>query len=348
MLDLAFMKKKEGGVVLTGMQPSGSVHIGNYFGSIDNLRKIGAEKNARQTFFMIADLHSLNTTPPADVLRQNILSSVAALYGCGVDAVVFSQATIKEHAELAIVLGAVASIGKLQRMTQFKTKAKIGDVINDSALNNVNLGLLSYPVLQAADILLYDADFVPVGADQKQHVELTRDIAQSFNFVYGCELFKAPEPIIDDESGKVMSLSDGRKKMSKSSDDVVGCLYLTDEIDVVAKKIKRAKTDSIMQIYYDPENRPEVSNLVKIFSLASGLSVDEVVSRYGTTGMAGFKQDLIQAITQKFGPIKLLIEEYNKDHEFLIKKLQEGMEAATGVARLKMDSVRDAVGLLRF
>ena len=337
-------------VILSGIQPSSSsLHLGNYIGSILKWKKVVENLSPNdECFFMIVDLHALTSSKNAENLRKNIKSLLATYLACGITpnerVVFFQQSKIPAHCELCWILSTITPLGQLERMTQFKDKK---NKFGMDGLDNVNAGLLYYPVLMAADIMLYKANFVPVGEDQKQHIELTRDIIQKFNNIYGDEgIFTMPDGMIDDTSKRIMSLSDGNKKMSKSFGDSKDTIFLSDEDDDIAKKIKTAKTDSIMGIYYDKKNRPEVSNLINIFSAISGKSVENISNEYKNQSTKVFKDDLTQLLIKEIAPIRETHIELLKDEKRLFNILNYGNKIANEKANATLLRVKKAVGLI--
>ncbi len=329
---------KNNNVILTGIQASGALHLGNYIGAGLNLLKtIHAKPNAL-IFLMIADFHALTTFDKNKKISDST-EEVAKFFQFFIkdfkNAYIFRQSQIAEHSELFWILNNFTPLGQLQRMTQFKDKKGKN---NDE---KINAGLLNYPILQAADILLYDADFVPVGIDQKQHLEFTADIAQRINNTI-CPLFTIPMPIIsDDSSHKIMSLRDGTKKMSKSDESDMSRINLTDSNDLIQNKIKKAKTDSIANIYHDKENRPEISNLMNIMSFLSGFSIKDIENKYiGERSMPVFKADLASLIIEKVLEIKTFISNTNLD------KLDEDEHFIKKIAQEKLSIVKTKLGLL--
>ena len=337
--------------ILSGIQPSSSsLHLGNYIGSILNWKKVIKNMSANdECLFMIADLHALTSNKSANDLRQNVDLLIATYLACGIEpsenVSFFIQSQIPEHCELCWILSTITPLGQLERMTQFKDKkAKFGE----NGLDNVNAGLLYYPVLMAGDIMLYQADKVPVGEDQTQHIEFTRDIVQKFNNIYGDSgIFVMPDGMIDKTSKRIMSLGDGRKKMSKSFGESKDTIFLNDTDDDIVKKIKTAKTDSIAGIYFDKENRPEVSNLINIYSALSGISVEEISKQYNyEKSTKAFKDDLTDIIIKELKPIREKFEVYKDDKELLKKIIKEGNDKAKQQASKTMEKVKKAVGLL--
>ncbi|PDO09424.1 MAG: tryptophan--tRNA ligase [Candidatus Reconcilbacillus cellulovorans] len=309
-------------VVLSGVQPSGLLTLGNYIGAIQNFVKL---QHTHRCFFMVVDLHAVTVPQNPDDLRENS-EAVAALYlAAGIDpakATVFLQSHVPEHAQLGWLMTTLVHMGELERMTQFKEKS--------SGRESVGAGLFVYPALMAADILLYNADLVPVGEDQKQHLELTRDLAQRFNNRFG-ELFKLPEPYMPEVGARVMSLDNPSKKMSKSNPNPGSYIALLDEPDVVRKKIMRAVTDSGREIRYDPENKPAISNLISIYCHASGMSVADVEAAYEGKGYGEFKRDLAERVVELLEPIQRRYREIRRSGE-LQDVLRRGAEQASEVA----------------
>ena len=331
-------------VVLTGMQSSGRLHIGNYFGALKPFLDLKSNHDISLSYFMIADAHSLNSIPNPVDLQNNIIELSSSLLGCGIsDEILFCQSHILHHYELFTYLGSISSIGRLERMTQFKDKHKKGSI-----RENESLGLLSYPVLQAADILLYKTDIVPVGIDQMQHLELVRHLAQKFNTLYKKDIFKIPKTFCNPSAEKIMSLSDGTKKMSKSDLSLgsYSCIGLTDSDDLISLKIKKAKTDSIKGISYDVENRPDVSNLVRIFANCTNATVEDVVKDARSFSNSKFKSSLADALIAFIAPLRKKIELYRSDPELLLKRLKDGREKAILQSSKTMQEVRDAIGLI--
>jgi tryptophanyl-tRNA synthetase len=324
--------------VLSGIQPTGQLHIGNYLGAI---RQFVQLQERAECLFCVVDLHAM-TVPwdPAALARDT--RTVAALYlACGIDperSVVFVQSHVPQHAELAWILGCLATFGELGRMTQFKDKGQ--------GRASVSLGLFAYPVLMAADILLYRAEAVPVGEDQKQHLELTRDLAQRFNSRFGAT-FPLPEPLIAEAGARVMSLQNPQEKMSKSAPDPAGRIELLDPPDAVRAKVRRAVTDSGREVRYDRAAKPAISNLLEIFSLVSGEPVPALEARYGETGYGRFKQDLAEALVAFLEPIQRRYRELQGAADHLDAVLRRGAERAQALAEAVMRDVRRRTGLHR-
>jgi len=336
--------------VLSGVQPTGTLHLGNYFGAIRNWVSL---QDMYDTYFMMADLHAI-TVPhePKELLAST--QNTAALYmACGIDpdkAAIFVQSQVPAHAELAWLLQCYTPIGWLRKMIQFKTKS-------DKQGEEVGAGLLTYPALMAADILLYQADLVPVGEDQKQHLELTRDLAERFNNKFGGRnwqklggrkgrLFTVPEPFIPPAGARVMSLVDGTQKMSKSAESDMSRVNLLDEPGLLTKKIKSAKTDAFEGLEWDDPNRPEARNLMTMYSLATGSSMESVMKEVGQLRWGDFKPRLAEAMVAHLAPIRTNYAELMKDTTYLNDVLAKGADAASEVADRTVGNVRQAMGFL--
>lgn len=330
------MKKR----VVSGIQPSGIMHLGNYLGAIRNWIPL---QKQHQCLFFLADLHTITVPQDPKQLKQNIINTAATYLGCGLDpndAILFSQSSISEHAELGWILGCMTSMGWLERMTQFKDKA--GD---DKA--RASLGLFSYPVLQSADVLIYKADLVPVGEDQRQHLELARDIASAFNRFAGLNYFALPEAMIMKSAARVMSLRDGASKMSKSDPSDFSRINLIDSSDVINQKIKKAKTDSISEIYHSKETRPEVSNLLEIFASLSENSIDQIIDQYSGKMIGQFKQDLSDLVIEKISPIGKKIQDLSHHHQDYVKKtLTDGANRAKEIASHNIIEIKKLCGFI--
>ncbi|MCE3232873.1 MAG: trpS [Rickettsiaceae bacterium] len=326
--------------VLSGVQPTGNLHLGNYLGAIRNW--VDMQDN-HECLFFIVDLHAITVPQDPESLRQSTREAAAAYIACGIDpdkSAIFHQSSVPEHCELAWLLGTITPMGWLNRMTQFKEKsAKYKD---DSGL-----GLYAYPVLMAADILLYHATHVPVGEDQKQHLELTRDIAGAFNRRYNREYFTLPEPMIIGQATRVMSLRDGTKKMSKSEESEYSRINLTDDADTIARKIKKATSDMEPGISYDVEKRPEVSNLINIFAAVTGEKRDKIVGQYATSGMADFKTALVDALIAHLSPIRAKLLKLNEDNKYLDSILEKGTTKAREIAASNIKEIKDIMGFLQ-
>ncbi len=321
--------------ILSGIQPTGKLHLGNYIGAISQWIKLQEKK---ECFIMIADLHSLTIPYDPKELQKNILDTFSSLLSLGIDSnktTIFLQSEIKEHTFLCWILNTICKLGEISRMTQFKEKAK-------QFKENVNVGLLDYPVLQAADILLYDPDYVPVGRDQLQHIELARDLSKRFNNKFG-ETFKVPKPLILKGKEKIMSLSDPSKKMSKSIPS--SCLFLDDPLKTIERKIMRAKTDLGKEIKFDKEKKPGISNLMVIYSFFSKKSFSQIEKEFKGKGYAVFKKEIIKEVIKFLKPYQKKKRELLKNKTLLKKILKEGTKKAQKIASLKIKEVEKKVGL---
>ena len=324
--------------LLSGIQPSGDLHLGNYLGAVKNWAAIADEFDC---YYFMADLHTLTVRQDPKELRRRSTAQLAQYIACGLDPeknTLFLQSHVHEHAELGWILNCYTMFGELSRMTQFKDKsAKNAD--------NINGGLFTYPALMAADILLYQADFVPVGQDQKQHCELTRDIAIRFNNIYG-ETFKVPEPYIPKVGARIMSLGTPTSKMSKS--DPQGCVFLLDKPDEIARKFKRAVTDSDTEhcVYYDPENKPGVANLMSIYSSVTGKTFEEIEQEFDGKGYGVFKPAVGDAVIETLRPIREEAERIIADKAYLQQVYTDGAQKASFIARKTLRKVYKKVGLV--
>ncbi len=322
--------------VFSGIQPSGESHIGNYLGAIRNWV---LQQEQYDNVFCIVNLHALTLPTTREGMIDNSINMANVLLASGIDpqrSILFLQSDVHQHTELCWLLGSVATFGELRRMTQFKDKAERQDFIS--------AGLFTYPVLQAADILLYNPDLVPVGDDQKQHIELARDVAQRFNGRYDGGLV-VPQPDIKAEGARIMSLDDPTKKMSKSVGGPNSCIFLTDEPSAIAKKIKRAVTDSGSVVEAAPD-KPALRNLLTIYSLFSGESIPEIEQRYEGKGYGAFKSDLAEVVIAALSPIQQRLAELNADPDIARSVLENGAEQAREVAERTMVRVRDRMGLI--
>ncbi len=329
--------------VLSGVQPTGALHLGNWLGAIRNWVDL---QHDHDTFFCVVDLHAITVPHDPTCLADDTLNTAALYLACGIDptvSTVFVQSHVAAHAELCWLLNCVTPLNWLERMIQFKEKAvKQGD--------NVSVGLLDYPVLMAADILLYDADLVPVGEDQKQHLELARDIAQQrINARYGSEespLLKVPQPLILKDGARVMSLTDGRSKMSKSDPNEGSRINLLDPPELITKKIKRAKTDPQMGLEFGNPERPETDNLLGLYAILSGLGRDAAAAECATMGWGRFKPLLAEATVAALEPIQARHKELLDDRAELEQVLKQGRERAQTVASSTVERVRQQLGFL--
>lgn len=321
--------------VFSGVQPTGNIHIGNYLGALIQFVEL---QNNNDCIYCIVDMHSITMPQDPKELRKHTLD-VAALYmAVGLDpkkSTIFVQSDVPGHAELSWVLTCNSYTGELSRMTQFKDKSK--------GRESAPTGLFSYPVLMAADILLYDTDIVPVGRDQKQHIELCRDLALRINNKYG-QTFVVPDGRFLKEGARIMSLDDPTKKMSKSAENPLSRISLLDEESKIKKAIMKATTDSEGIIRFDLENKPGVSNLMNIYSSFSGISVEDIEKKYEGCGYGDFKKDLVQVTSEALRPIRENFEEIRHSQE-LINVLNEGAEKANAIAEKTMARVKDTFGL---
>jgi tryptophanyl-tRNA synthetase len=326
--------------VLSGIQPTAdSFHLGNYLGA---LRQWVAMQDDHDAFYCIVDMHAITVEHDPRVLRDRTLRSAAQLLAMGLDpqrCTLFVQSHVPEHAQLAWVLNCLTGFGEASRMTQFKDKAGKG------GQDRATVGLFAYPILQAADILLYQANQVPVGEDQRQHLELTRDLGGRFNRRYG-DTFTLPEPYIVKGAAKITDLQDPTAKMSKSASSPAGIVELLDEPKRSAKKIRSAVTDSGREIYFDEENKPGVSNLLKIYSLLTGRDVDDIVKEYDGRGYGDLKKDLGQVVEDFVMPFRNRTLELLDDRAGLETVLAEGAARARAVAEVTLRSVYDRIGFV--
>lgn len=323
--------------VLTGIQPSGVITLGNYLGSIKNFEK--EIEHADESFIFIADLHALTVNPNPNDINQNIKTLLALYIAMGMHkkSNIFLQSNIKEHSELNWFLQCQTKLGELDRMTQFKDKSQKNI--------SVSVGLYTYPSLMAADILLYDTDCVPVGEDQKQHLELTRDLANRFNSFYKKDIFKIPEALIKKDSKKIYSLTDPNKKMSKSDENVKSFISILDDEKTVLKKIKSATTDSVGEINFDPENQPGVSNLLNIFALCKEKSMDETLEFFKGKNYGYLKEEVAKSISSVLTPIQEEYEKIINDNNILKTVLEEGKNKVEPIAKAKIKMIKKELGL---
>jgi tryptophanyl-tRNA synthetase len=328
--------------VVSGIQPTGNLHLGNYLGAI--VRWVRMQDEAECLFFL-ADLHAITVYNDPAELRANVRSMAAALIACGIDperSLLFNQARVPAHAEMAWILNGTARIGWLNRMTQFKEKS-------GKNREGSSVGLYAYPVLQAADVLLYQATHVPVGDDQKQHVELIRDIALKFNCDYDVSLFTLPEPLIGANAARIMSLRDGTAKMSKSDPSDMSRINLTDDSDLIAQKIRKAKTDPepLPDTLEALEGRPEARNLVLIHAALAGREPADVLAEFAGKGFGAFKPALADLTVETLRPVKARLDELERDPGELDSILARGSQRAAEMARPTLEGAYDALGLSR-
>lgn len=327
-------------VVLSGCQPSGQLTLGNYLGA---LRQWVHMQETHECLYMIVDLHAITVRQQPDDLKKACLDGLALYLACGIDpnkSTIFMQSHVPEHAQLGWVLNCYTQMGELNRMTQFKDKSAQNQ-------SNVNVGLYAYPVLQAADILLYQANEVPVGEDQKQHLELTRDIATRFNNIYG-DVFSLPEPFIPKDGARVMSLQEPTKKMSKSDTNPNNYIGLLEDTKKLTKKIKRAVTDSDEQanIYYDLQEKPGVSNLLSLLSTTSGQSIESLVPQYSDKMYGHLKGDVAESVVALLSPIQEEYQRIRADNAYLNEVMHQGSAKAREKASDTLAKVYEALGFI--
>jgi len=328
--------------IFSGVQPTGNLHLGNYLGAIKNFVELNNDKE-NECIFCVVDLHAITVKQDPKELRNNIRETVATFVASGINpqkSIIFNQSTVSAHTEAAWILSCVAKMGWLNRMTQFKEKA-------GKDKEKASIGLYFYPILMAADILLYDASHVPVGEDQKQHLELCRDIAQKFNNDFEVENFlKVPEPLIQKEFSRIMSLKDGTKKMSKSEISDLSRINLTDDKDSIINKIKKAKTDPLPlpSNIQDLEQRPEAKNLLRIYSSLTNSSLEKVIQTFEGKNFSEFKEKLSQVLSEKIDPISKEIKKLINEKDFLDKILLEGHKKANNIASDKVKKMHEIIG----
>lgn len=327
-------------VVLSGIQPSGNLTLGNYIGAINQWIDM---QDDHECHFMLVDLHAITVRQDPKELRERIYDGLAMYLACGLDpnkSTIFIQSHVPEHAQLGWALNCYTQMGELSRMTQFKDKSA-------KNASNINVGLFGYPVLMAADILAYQADVVPVGDDQKQHLELTRDVATRFNNIYG-DTFKVPDPMIPKVGARIMSLQEPTKKMSKSDPNPKSFILLGDTPKQMTKKIKSAVTDSDEQarIYFDTKEKPGVSNLLTLLSIASGRSIDELVPEYEDKMYGHLKGDTADAVVNMLEPVQTKYAEIRNDMSYLGEVMKQGAEQASERAAKTLADVYDKLGFI--
>tara|TARA_B100001093_G_scaffold444275_1_gene447214 strand:+ start:516 stop:1517 length:1002 start_codon:yes stop_codon:yes gene_type:complete len=332
------MEKK----IFSGVQPTGNLHLGNYLGAIKNFVELNNDIS-NSCVFCVVDLHAITVSQDPKILKNNIRETVATFIASGIDpqkSIIFNQSQVSAHSEAAWILSCIARMGWLNRMTQFKEKA-------GKDKEKASIGLYSYPVLMAADILLYDSSHVPVGDDQKQHLELCRDIAQKFNNDFGVDdFFKIPEPLIQKQFSRIMSLKDGSKKMSKSDLSDLSRINLTDNKDEIINKIKKAKTDPMPMpsTVEELEKRFEAKNLIGIYSSLSGITMEKTIQEFSGKNFSEFKENLSQVLVDKIIPISVEIKKLLKEKDYLDKILTEGSKKAYNIASNKMKKIHEIVG----
>jgi len=328
--------------IFSGVQPSGNLHLGNYLGAIKNFVDLQNEANTK-CIYCVVDLHAITIKQNPKELKNNIRETTAAFIASGIDpsrSVIFNQSLVPAHSEVAWILACVSRMGWLKRMTQFKEKA-------GKDKEKASVGLYIYPVLMAADILLYDATHVPVGDDQKQHLELCRDIAQRFNLDFGAPNFlKVPEPLIQKRFSRIMSLKDGTKKMSKSDSSDLSRINLTDDKDLISNKIKKAKTDNLLMPSDNKnlEKRPEVENLLGIYSSLNNQNIEKSITEFSGKNFSDFKQNLSEVVVEKIFPIASEINKLLKDKNHIDSILAKGAEKAEKISSMKIKKLKEIIG----
>lgn len=323
-------------IIFSGMQPTGVITLGNYFGALKNWVKLNEEYNC---LFCVVDMHSITVRQDPAKLRKSSRELLALYIAAGLDPeknIIYYQSHVPQHAELAWILNCYTYMGELNRMTQFKDKSAKHE-------QNINAGLYTYPALMAADILLYQTDLVPVGIDQKQHLELTRDIAARFNGIYS-ETFKVPEPYIAKSGAKICSLQEPSKKMSKSDENPNATISLLDDPAVIRKKIKRAVTDSEALIAYDLEKKPGVSNLLEIYHLCTGMTIEEAVAHFEGKGYGDLKAEVGEALVAELEPIQARFKEILADKKYLDGIIKKNAETAQYMASKTLRKVKKKIG----
>ncbi|NLM62297.1 MAG: tryptophan--tRNA ligase [Clostridiales bacterium] len=329
------MSKKR---IFSGIKPTGELTLGSYIGAIKNWIDLQQEY---QCLYCIVDMHAITIRNDPAVLRRRSLEQLAQYIACGLDPeqnIIYFQSHVPQHAELSWILGCYSMLGELNRMTQFKDKVKKGS-------ENLNAGIYTYPVLMAADILLFQSDLVPVGEDQKQHVELCRDIAIRFNSIYG-ETFTIPEPFIPKVGARIKSLTDPLNKMSKSDDDPQGSVFLMDSPDSIMKKFKRAVTDMENRVAFDPEKQPGISNLMTIYSSATGKSFDEISAEFDGKGYGTFKVAVAESVIELLRPIREKTEKLLEDKSYLAEIYRNGARRASELAEPTLKLVTERIGFV--
>ena len=324
--------------VFSGTQPTGALHLGNYLGAILNYVAL---QDTHDCVYCVVDLHAITVRQAKAELKRNTIEAANMFLAAGIDpqrSIVIVQSHVPQHSELAWILNTIAYMGELRRMTQFKDKTGGGEA------ESIPVGIFDYPVLMAADILLYRADAVPVGEDQKQHVELTRDLAERFNNAFG-KTFVVPEPIIPTVGARIMGLDDPTKKMSKSADSAYNYISLTDSADEIRRKIRRAVTDSGTEVRTGVD-KPALTNLLTIYSLLAGEPVETIVARYEGKGYADLKKDLAELVVESLAPFQRRMKELADDKGFTLDVLRDGAERAQAIAERTMAKVRERIGFV--
>ena len=327
--------------IFSGVQPTGNLHLGNYIGAIKNFVDLQNENN--ECIFCVVDLHAVTVKQDPKILKQNIRETAATFLACGINpkkSIIFNQSSVSAHSEASWLLSCVARMGWLNRMTQFKEKA-------GKDKEKVSVGLYIYPVLMAADILLYDATHVPVGEDQKQHLELARDISKKFNTDFDAvDFFKIPEPLIQKNFARIMSLKDGTKKMSKSDPSDFSRINLTDMESEIINKIKKAKTDAkpFPKRIEDLKSRPEIENLIGIYSSLSSKKIDDLLKEFEDQNFSLFKDKLSELVVKKISPISKEIKKLNGDPSYIDQVLRDGSNKAKELSSKKMEDIKKIFG----
>jgi len=324
--------------IFSGIQPTGAKHLGNYSGGF---RQYGATQEQGEAFFCIVDLHSITVEYEPETLRRSTLDLAAMLFATGIDpgrSTVFVQSQVSAHAEAAWLLSSVASVGQLGRMTQFKEKGDRQEF--------VSAGLFTYPVLMAGDILLYQTDVVPIGDDQRQHLELARDVADRFNSRFG-ETFKVPEGQYPETGARIMDLQEPDRKMSTTGGTPQGTVLIEDEPDVIRKKVRSAVTDSGREVRHDPDEKAGISNLIEIMSVATGETFDAIAARYDGQGYGPFKTDVAEAVVELLDPIRLRYQELRADEGELRRLLAAGAEKAAAESVPTLETMYERMGFVR-
>ena len=328
--------------IFSGVQPTGNLHLGNYIGAIKNFVDL-QNQDGNKCVYCVVDLHAITVKQNPITLKKNIRETTAAFLASGIDpkkSIIFNQSMVSAHADASWILGCVAKMGWLNRMTQFKEKA-------GKDKEKASIGLYIYPILMAADILLYDATHVPVGEDQKQHLELSRDIAQKFNLDFNAPNFlRVPDPLIQKKFSRIMSLKDGTKKMSKSAPSDLSRINLTDSKDQIINKIKKAKTDikSMPVSEKDLNQRPEIENLFGIYSSLNNQSILSTINEFTTKNFSGFKEKLSELVVEKIAPISDKIIRLQKDDNFIDNVLKEGADKAEAISSKKVKEMKKIIG----
>ncbi|MGL6173942.1 MAG: tryptophan--tRNA ligase [Cellulosilyticaceae bacterium] len=323
-------------VIFSGMQPSGVITLGNYLGALKNWTNLQEEYNC---LYCIVDMHAITVRQDPATLRKNSRNLLMQYIAAGLDAeknTIYYQSHVSGHAELAWILNCYTYMGELSRMTQFKEKSQRHG-------ENINAGLFTYPALMAADILLFQTDLVPVGADQKQHLELARDIATRFNGIYG-DTFKVPEPYISKVAAKVMSLQEPTKKMSKSDEDVNATISLIDDPDTIIRKFKRAVTDSDACVRFDEQAKPGISNLMTIYSAITGMNIEQIQNEFEGKGYGDFKLKVGEAVVEELRPLQARFNELSKDKAYIDSIIKKNADTANYLATKTLRKVQKKVG----